>query len=477
MSDDMRPLIVDGKRVTTARAFPVVNPATEGLIAHVASAHPRTVEAALAAAERAFGAWSRASLAEREQPILRYADLLERERERLIGLLISETGKPYDNASYDLGMLITCLRYFTEEARRVRQEIVPDPDGRFHHYLLRQPLGVVVGFLAWNFPLLNLGYKIGPVLASGCTAVVKPSRHTPLATLAAAELMDEAGLPPGVVNVIAADDHAVTNLLLESDVASLVTMIGSTPAGLEVMRSACTSIKHFSLELGGNAPAVVYPDADVEDAASKVVDLKLTNAGQVCVSPNRCFVHETVYDDFIGFAAARAGQFQLGSGRGVGPMMGPLISREALERVLGLVEEAVARGARVVCGGGQPADPPRGFFMQPTVLADARVDMRVAREEIFGPVLPVIRYSDSDDVLALANATQYGLAAYVFTRDVGTALRAAEGIQAGSVCVNEPHYAVHLPHGGLKQSGIGRDISAYGLEEYLTLKRVSVLTK
>jgi acyl-CoA reductase-like NAD-dependent aldehyde dehydrogenase len=340
---------------------------------------------------------------------------------------------------------------------------------------LRQPLGVVVGYLAWNFPLLNLGYKLGPVLAAGCTAIIKPSRLTPLATLRCAELLADAGIPDGVVNVISGTDYDVTTPLLESDIPAMFTMIGSTSAGVGAMKSACTNVKHFSVELGGNAPVVVYDDADVTAAATSVVDLKFANTGQVCVSPNRCFVHKSVYDQFIDAAAQHASGITLGAGRGDGRRMGPMLTAKDRDRVLELIKSAAQDGATVVCGGKIPEQPAKGYFLEPTILRDVRQNMKLSCDEIFGPVLPVIPFADDDDVIAMANDTDYGLAAYVYTTSLSRGLRAAADIEAGSVCVNEVHYAVQLPHGGVKQSGVGKDCSRYSLEEYLTLKRVSVL--
>lgn len=474
MPNDIIPLIVNGQPVTTGRSFPVIDPATEETIAEVANADEETMEAALVAAQDAGGPWAQTPVGERKAAILRYIALLERDRERLADLLVREAGKPYDTANYEVTCLIGSVRYFLEEADRLRQDVIPDPTGRFLHYTLRQPLGVVVGFLAWNYPLLNLGYKLGPVLASGCTAVIKPSQHTPLATLAATELLAEAGIPAGVVNTIACNDRATANYLLQSPVPSLVTMIGSTASGVKLMATAATTIKHFSLELGGNAPAIVYPDADLDDAAQRIVNLKFSNAGQVCVAPNRALVHESIYEQFLTLAAEKARAFKLGSGKADGPLMGPMMTPQAVDCVLGLVAGAVEEGAKVVCGGARPEQPARGYFLQPTILRDVRQDMKIARQEIFGPLLPVIRYTDDDDVIAMANDTSYGLAAYVFTTDLSTALRAGDRLEAGSVCVNEPHFGVHLPHSGLKQSGVGLDRSPYSLEEYLTLKRVSI---
>jgi acyl-CoA reductase-like NAD-dependent aldehyde dehydrogenase len=463
MSAKTYPMLINGKTVLTEKLMEVVNPSTGQVIATVPEVDSSAIQTALKAADAGFKVWSAKTPAERKEIILRYADLLDDNSKRLIALLIEETGKPQDNAEYDFGMLTTCLRFFVEEFERLDQPVIHDPDGRFLHYMLRQPLGVTVGFLAWNFPLLNIGYKLGPVLASGCSAIIKPSRLTPLASLESVYLLKEAGVPDGVVNVITGSDHEVTKALLESDIPEMVTMIGSTRGGLEVMGASCTSIKHFSVELGGNAPVVVYPDADIRDAANKTVDLKFANTGQVCVSPNRCFVHESIYEDFIKCAKERAESVQ----------MGPLITDEARQFVLGLVESAKADGAEVICGGN--AIEAQGYFMEPTILGKVNPKMDVATKEIFGPVLPVLSYTDSDDEIALANDTPYGLAAYVFTSSLSKGLRAARDIKAGSVCVNEPHYSVQLPHGGLKQSGVGKDCSRYSIAEYLTLKRVSIL--
>lgn len=457
------PMVIGGAQAKADATFDVVNPSTSEVMAVVGEICENGIKKTLEAAEQGFAVWSKMSPAQRRTLILKYAEVLEANQDRIVALLREETGKPQDNAEYDFGMLTTCLRFFVEEAERLDQPVLHDPDGRFLHYMQRQPLGVVVGFLAWNFPLLNVGYKIGPALAAGCSVIIKPSSLTPLASLECAYLAKEAGIPDGVVNMITSTDHGVTEGLLQSDIPELVTMIGSTRGGLEVMKSSCTNIKHFSVELGGNAPVVVYPDAKVVDAAQKTVGLKFANCGQVCVSPNRCFVHESVYDEFIAAVKAEAAK----------QTVGPMISDKARQFVLGLVDAAKADGAEVVYGGS--AVDGDGFFMEPTILSSVTTGMKVASDEIFGPVLPIIKFTDADDEIALANDTEYGLAAYVFTTNLTNGLRAANGIQAGSVCVNEPHYSVQLPHGGLKQSGVGKDCSRYSIEEYMTLKRVSIL--
>ena len=461
----MYPMLINGASATSKKSIDVIDPRTGKVLGQVPEMEADNVQAALAAADKGFGVWSAKPPAERKEIILRYADLLDQNSGRIIELLMGETGKPLDNATYDFGMLTTCLRFFVEEYERLDQPVLHDPDGRFLHYMLRQPLGVAVGMLAWNFPLLNVGYKIGPALAAGCSVIIKPSHYTPLASLEAVYLAREAGIPDGVINMVTSTDHAVSRGLLESDIPALVTMIGSTRGGLEVMGSSCTSIKHFSVELGGNAPVVVYPDADVDKAAKDITGLKFANCGQICVSPNRVFVHERIYDRFVELCRKEA----------EGIEMGPLISDKARMYVLGLVEKAVADGAEVVLGG--KAIKGDGYFMEKTILRNVSPGMEIARDEVFGPVMSVIPFSDRDDAIALANDTEYGLAAYVYTTDLATGLRAARDIQAGSVCVNEPHYSVQLPHGGLKQSGVGKDCSRYSIEEYLTLKRVSILVE
>ena len=457
------PMLIGADRVDSNKPIDVLNPRTEALIGQVFEGSVEQMDNALLAAKEGFSRWSKMSAAERKTRILRYADLLEQHRERLVELLMEETGKPRENAEYDFGMLTTCLRFFVEEAERIDQPVLHDPDGRFLHYVQRQPLGVTVGFLAWNFPLLNLGYKLGPVLASGCSCILKPSELTPLATLEAVYLAAEAGILDGVINMVTCSDYSITNRLLESPIPAMVTMIGSTRGGLEVMGASCTTIKHFSVELGGNSPVLVYDDADVQMAAEKVIGLKFVNTGQVCVSPNRCYVHTSIYDAFVEAAAACA----------AGVDMGPMITATARDQVLEKVDEAVQAGATLVCGGSRVDGA--GYFMEPTILRDVDARMRVACDEVFGPVLSILPFTDADDEIALANDTSCGLAAYVFTKGLSRGLRAAEGIEAGSVCVNEPHYGVQLPHGGVKQSGVGKDCSRYSLEEYLTLKRVSVL--
>jgi len=470
-------MLINGELTGAEKTFPVLNPSTGRVIAEVPDISESQVIETLGFANEGFKQWSSTPLSKRAELILDYAALLEENAEDIIAILIEETGKPRDNAEYDFGMLTNCLRFFVEEAKRIEQPVIVDPDERFHHFIQRQSLGVVVGYLAWNFPLLNLGYKLAPSLASGCSCIIKPSQVTPLATLKCAELAHQVGFPAGVINIITSNNYDNTNPLLTSDTTALFTMIGSTRAGVNAMKTACTSVKHFSVELGGNAPVVVYDDADIDKAVVDIVNLKYGNSGQVCVSPNRCFVHESRVAEFIDKAVSHASGIQLGTGDDAERLMGPLSSEKERSRILKLIEDAVKDGAEIVLGGGIPSDRTAGFYLEPTILINVKEEMEVARTEVFGPVLSIIPFSDADDIIAKANDTEFGLAAYVYTTNLNRAFSAAKGIQAGSVCINEAHYSVQLPHGGLKQSGVGKDCSKYSLQEFYTNKRISMLMR
>lgn len=455
------------------REFQVTNPGTEETAGTFACADAAQARAALAAARAAFPLWSALSLAARETWILILAAAIEAEQDAITELMMAETGKPRKTAG-ELGALLESLRFFIEEAKRIDQAVIPDRGGRFRSTIVRQPLGLVVGYLAWNYPVANVGFKLGPVLASGCTCVLKPSSRAPLSTLLLGEIAARIGFPPGVFNLIAGSSAELAPVLNQSTDVRLITCIGSSATGREIIRSSTTSIKHYSMELGGNAPAIVLPDADLEKAAQQIVAWKFSNTGQSCVAPNRIFVHAAVHDDFLRRVLAHTANVRLGCGAELDADMGPLISREDRDRMVTLVQDAVSRGARVVAGGGIPADRPRGFYFQPTVLDAATDDMAACVTEIFGPILPVLTFTGIDEVLRRANHTEHGLAAYVFGHNLSDVYRLAEGLEAGSVCINEPHFAINLPHGGCKESGIGKDRSVYSLEEYYAMKRISL---
>ncbi|MFI3171189.1 MAG: NAD-dependent succinate-semialdehyde dehydrogenase [Eubacteriales bacterium] len=463
---------INGKCVEgEGRIEKVMNPATGEVMVEYKSVSEAQCEEALQSADAAFKVWSKKSIEEREACILAFrAELIEKQEE-LVAVLMEETGKPLGNATYDYRMLIDCLDFFNEDNKRLCGKIIPNKNNSHINMVSHVPLGVVVGYLAWNFPILNLGYKLGPILASGCTCVLKPSSVTPLTSLKIGE-MAQKYFPAGVVNIISGSARVVSPILSTSPIPKMMTMIGSSNAGKQVIKDSADYLRHYSLELGGNAPFVVMPDADIKKAAFFACDLKYGNAGQICVSPNRVYIHEDVLDEFVAEVKTFVDGIKLEVGDDSNQvLMGPISSDEAANQMVEFVNDAVEKGATLVAGGQRTGV---GYFFQPTMLVGVKTDMRVYKEEVFGPIMSIIPFNDNDDIVAMANDTEYGLAAYVFTNDLSKALYLSENIMAGSVSVNEPLYDFNLPHGGLKESGVGKDCSTYSLEEYYYIKRVSV---
>ncbi len=457
----------DGRRET------VVCPATERGVAEVAWAGVADAEAALAAAEAAFAGWAAQPLPVRRDWMHKLAEAATAERDLLQNCVMHETGKTWEQADEDVTTLIKSLRYYPEQMARFGSESLPDDSGTYHHELVYEPVGVVVAYLAWNFPLLNLAFKIGPALAAGCTIILKPAPQTPLSAYLVGELCQRIGLPAGVVNIVAGPNDPVATTLSASQIPRLLTLIGSTATGRRVVADGATSIKRYSMELGGNAPVIVLPDADLELAASVVTTLKFANAGQICVAPNRVLVHKSVAGTFADKVVNRARQVKVGFGRGSGATMGPLISVAARDRIATCVREAVDAGARLLHGGRRPATPERGYFFEPTVLEGVRQDMRVCRQEIFGPVVSLMQYADVEEALRLANDTDAGLSSFVFGRDRGLLDRIARRLRFGEVMINGFKYYIALPHIGIKDSGVGCDCSALALHDYLNMKRIT----
>ncbi len=465
--------LINGKLVNGEETpIKILNPATGEVITELGAASTKQVEDALQGAQEAFKTWSKLSLAKREEYIRRLIEVIKSHKSDIKACLVEETGKSDSIADYDFEMIPNCLDFFIEEAKRMHGEIIHDYNDEHLNMVIRKPLGVVACNLAWNFPLLNVGYKIGPILASGCTCVLKPSGDTPLATLMLSECIKEAGLPDGVINIIFGAGRNVSKVMNESTIPSMVTLIGSTFTGRTIIEQSSTSVKHFSLELGGNAPVVVMKDADIEQAAFCTADGKFGNSGQVCVAPNRIFVHEDVKDAFVKGVVEFASKLKFGTGLDGENILGPLVNEKAVSQMQKLVDDAVSKGAKIVHGGKRAQG--KGFYFEPTILTDVNDTMLVYKEEIFGPIMPILTFNDSDDIVALANDTEFGLAAYVYTTNLNSALKLSKEIDSGSVCVNEPFYAFQLPHGGCKQSGIGKDCSHYSLEEYSTVQRISI---
>lgn len=460
--------LVDGQSTT-----PVINPATEKLVGTIASAGPDGVEGALKAAEAAKAGWAATSIAERAGWMLKLRDAVIENEEHLRDCIHMEMGKNWAGTQEDYDSLFNSLHFYAEEISRVRPEIIVDREGTHSHTLVHEPLGVAVAFIAWNFPLLNLAFKIGPAMAAGCPIIIKPSALTPISAYAVGELCHKIGMPAGVVNILSTDSAQTADALSASTIPSLLTLIGSTATGRHIMKTGATSTKRYSMELGGNAPVLVFADADLDHAADIVCAVKFGNAGQICVTPNRVFVETSVADAFRGKVIERAKAVQVGFDKN-GPIdMGPLIDKDAWQRVDGLVRDAVNSGADLLTGGRRPDGVTTGHFYAPTVLDGVTLQMRVYRDEIFGPVVSLISFDDESAVIQNANDTDAGLTAYVFTRDLQKAERCAAQLQFGEVQINGVKYGIDLPHGGIGQSGIGHDCSHLALHDYLAVKRVS----
>lgn len=467
---------IDGAWTDDETSLAVENPATGRTLTHVADASPEVAMAALDAAVAAQASWAAT------EPRVR-GELLRAAYERIVAradefatVMTLEMGKPLAEARGEVTYGAEFFRWFAEEAVRVHGRYAVAPLGGSRLVTMKQPVGPVLAITPWNFPLAMGTRKIGPALAAGCTVVLKPASQTPLTSLLLAEVLHEVGVPAGVVNVFTTSrSGATTGPLLADPRLRKLTFTGSTEVGRSLLEQASANILRTSMELGGNAPFVVLPSADVGRAVEGAALAKMRNIGEACTSANRFIVHRSVAEEFTAGLAARLGAMTVGDGLADGTEVGPLINADALANVTALVEEAVADGARVVTGGGRADDAGEGHFMRPTVLADVDPGSRVVREEIFGPVAPVLVYDDVDDAIALANDTEYGLIGYVFGENLGEALRVAEALQAGMVGFNSGVVSnPAAPFGGVKASGLGREGGFEGIEEYLETKYIGL---
>lgn len=451
----------------------VRSPASGSPIAQVAWASATDAERALEAAQRAFPWWSSVGIDERAQWMSKLRDAVIDAEVELREAVQLETGKTWEHSEEDYQMLVDSLQFYADAARDLTPEDLADREGTYDHQLVREPVGVAVAFIAWNFPLLNLAFKLGPAMAAGCPIIIKPSIKTPVAAFKIGRLCHEIGLPAGVVNILCGDDDIVGDTLSASTIPALLTLIGSMTTGRHIMRVGSTSVKRYSMELGGNAPAIVFEDADLDKAADVIATLKFAHAGQICVTPNRVLVHQDVAQDLTDRLVARAERVRVGTG-GAGEIdMGSLIDERAARRVQHMVEEAVEAGARLILGGRVPDDAPTNCYLEPTILDGIKRDMRVYAEEIFGPVIGITAFSSEEEAMEWANESEAGLTAFVFTEDDVRIARTAERLRFGEVHINGVKHAIELPHGGIKQSGFGHDCSVLALDDYLAYKRVS----
>lgn len=466
--------LIDGQWVAGTERFDVYDPATGQKLADVAKLGPADAERAIAAANAAWPAWRGKTAKERANILRRWYDLLMAHQDDLGRLMTAEQGKPLPEAKGEVAYGASFVEWFAEEAKRVNGETLPTFDNNRRLLVLKQPIGVCAAITPWNFPLAMITRKVAPALAAGCPVVIKPAEQTPLTALAAAELAVRAGIPAGVLNVLTSDGPgsvAIGKVLCASDVVRHLSFTGSTEVGRILMAQCAPTIKKLSLELGGNAPFIVFDDADVDSAVEGAFASKYRNAGQTCVCSNRIYVQEGVYEAFVQKFAAKVATAKVGNGFEDGVNQGPLIEEAAVEKVQRHVDDALAKGARVLTGGKRLG----GLFYAPTVVADATADMLCAREETFGPFAPVFKFRTEAEVIQLANATEYGLASYFYSRDVGRIFRVAEALEYGMVGVNVGILATeHVPFGGVKQSGLGREGSHHGIDEYVELKYVAI---
>ncbi|MCD1619304.1 NAD-dependent succinate-semialdehyde dehydrogenase [Salipiger manganoxidans] len=447
----------------------VTDPATGSSVGQVPDGGAVETELAVAAARAAFPAFAALTAAERAGMLHRLADLIDAHGPALAELLTREQGKPLAEARGEVGMSAAYIRWFAEEARRVYGDTIPSPWQGRRLMVTPEPVGVVGAITPWNFPSSMLARKIGPALAAGCTIVAKPASQAPLSALAWGVLCEEAGIPSGVVNIVTGNARAIGGVLTSHPEVAKITFTGSTEVGKTLLRQAADSVKRCSMELGGNAPFIVFDDADLDQAVAGAVASKFRNAGQTCVCSNRIYVQSGIYDRFVEAFSRAVEALRAGSGLEEGVTLGPLIDEKAVVGAEAFVADALAKGGRVVTGGARS----KGLFFQPTVIADASAAMDFAHEEIFGPVAPVFRFETEEEALRVANDTRYGLACYFYTTDLGRAFRVSSALRYGLVGVNEGVITTEVaPFGGMKQSGLGREGSKYGIEDYLDQKYV-----
>jgi succinate-semialdehyde dehydrogenase/glutarate-semialdehyde dehydrogenase len=450
---------------------PVNNPATGEAIAKVPALSAKEAKQAVEAAAKALPAWAAKTAKERSAILKTWFRLIIENREDLAVIMTSEQGKPLTEARGEIDYAAGFIEFFAEEAKRLYGETIPSPWPNSRILVLRQPAGVVSAITPWNFPAAMITRKVGPALAAGCTAVVKPASATPLTALALAALGEEAGIPPGVLNLITGKSGPIGEVLTTHEKVRVVTFTGSTEIGKQLMRQAAEGVKKVGLELGGNAPFLIFDDADLDAAVAGTMQSKFRNMGQTCVCANRIYAQDGIYDAYVEKLTQAVRQLKVGDGLSEGVTQGPLINQSAVEKVEDHIKDALSKGASVKLGGKRHALG--GTFFEPTVLSGVTQDMKIAKEETFGPVAAVFRFKSEEEGIAYANDTEFGLASYFYARDIGRIFRVAEALEYGIVGVNAGAISSEVvPFGGVKESGIGREGSRHGVEEFTELKYV-----
>lgn len=474
MNVEKKAMYINGEWIQLQEQIEVNNPATQEVFATVPKGGVTEAKQAVDAAHKAFKSWSKLTAADRAQKLKKWFTLIDENKEEIAAIMTKEQGKPFAEALGEVNYANSFVEWYAEEGKRVYGEMIPasHPDKRI--LVTKQPVGVIAAITPWNFPAAMITRKVAPALAAGCTAVVKPASQTPLTALKLAELAHEAGIPKGVVNIVTGSAKAIADTWMDDERVRKVSFTGSTEIGKELMSNAAKTMKKVSLELGGHAPFIVMNDADLDKAIDAVIGSKFRNAGQTCICTNRVFVQTAVYGEFVEKFQKAVADLKVGDGFGEGTTVGPLIDRSAVEKVQEHIEDAIQKGGEILYGG-QAIPELNGHFMEPTVIGGANDTMLCMNEETFGPVAPVAKFETMEEVIERANNTPYGLAAYVFTKDISQAFRISESLEYGIIGLNDGLPSVaQAPFGGYKESGIGREGGHFGIEEYVEIKYISL---
>ncbi|WP_081707720.1 NAD-dependent succinate-semialdehyde dehydrogenase [Bacillus massiliigorillae] len=464
-------MLINGQEVFSETSIVVTNPATGEQIATVPNGGEKEARAAVDAAHESFLTWSQKTAAERATLLRKWFDLIEANKEELAKMMTMEQGKPYKEALGEIAYANSFVEWYAEEGKRIYGDTIPASDPSKRILVLKQPVGVIAAITPWNFPAAMITRKVAPALAAGCTAVIKPAKLTPLTAIKLVELAYEAGIDKGAINVVTGSAQAISEAWMKDSRVRKVSFTGSTEVGKQLMKDSADTMKKVSLELGGHAPFIVMEDAIIDDAVAAVIQSKYRNAGQTCICTNRVFVHENIYEEFSKKMVAEVSELKVGNGLDEGVTVGPLIDENAVNKLHEHVEDAMDKGAELLTSSINQT----GLFVSPIIIGKAQDDMLCMNEETFGPLAPISTFKTKEEVIARANNTPYGLAAYIFTQNISNAVKIAEGLEYGIVGLNDGLPSVaQAPFGGMKESGIGREGGKYGIEEYLEIKYISL---
>lgn len=473
-------MYINGEWINSDKDLHIYNPANGEVVGNVPLVGEKETLQAIEAADQAFSSWSKLSAEKRADYLFQIVAKLIEKKEQLAQVITREMGKPITNARIEVDSTIGYFKWFAEEARRIYGEVIPASAVNKRVSVIKQPVGVVAAITPWNFPLSMGARKLGPALASGCTVILRPSREAPLSSVELLKIIDEVGLPKGVVNLVIGGASEIVTPIMESKIVKKISFTGSTGVGKQLLKQAANTIKRVSMELGGHAPFIVFEDADIDLAVEGALRSKFTSGGQQCICANRLYIHEAIYGEFAAKFTAKAKELKVGEGILDDVQIGPLVNMSAVEKVNEHVQDATAKGATLLCGGEQMQEVSfrKGSYYAPTVLTDVTENMVITYEETFGPVAPLIKFTSEEEVIKKANHDEYGLAAYFYTNDLSRMYRMGESLEYGMVGINDPApFSVQTPFGGIKESGMGREGGHYGIDDYINLKTMSVQIK